>query len=72
MPKMDGFQVYQHLQAQESLRTIPVILLTARVLPSDQARFSDLNVAGVIRKPLHPQTLVAEVAEILGWEIARG
>ncbi|GAB4375804.1 MAG: response regulator [Elainellaceae cyanobacterium] len=68
MPEMDGVAVYEQLQADATTRSIPVILLTAKVLPSDRARFAQMGVAGVISKPIEPATLVAEVAEILGWD----
>lgn len=68
MPGMDGFAVHKRLQAHPDTRSMPVILLTAKVLPSDRAKFAQMGVAGVISKPIDPATLVAEVAEILGWE----
>jgi len=68
MPGMDGFAVYQILQSDPITRSIPVILLTAKVLPSDRAKFAQMAVAGVISKPIQPITLTEEVAEILGWD----
>ena len=67
MPGMDGFAVYDILQFEPITRSIPMILLTAKVLPSDQAKFAQMAVAGVITKPIQPITLTEEVAEILGW-----
>ncbi|PSB01982.1 response regulator [Merismopedia glauca] len=67
MPGMDGVAVYERLQANPITKSIPVILLTAKVLPSDRAKFAQMGVAGVISKPIEPTTLVAEVAEVLGW-----
>ncbi len=67
MPKMDGLDVYQQLQSDPTTRLIPVILLTAKVLPSDRLKFAQIGVTGVICKPLQPTTLMQEVAEILGW-----
>lgn len=69
MPGMDGFSVYEQLQAHPQTRSIPVILLTAKVLPSDRAKFAQMGVAGVISKPIEPMTLMAEMTEILNWEI---
>ena len=68
MPGMDGFAVYELLQSDPITRSIPVILLTAKVLPSDRAKFAQMAVAGVISKPIQPITLTEEVAEILGWD----
>jgi Response regulator containing a CheY-like receiver domain and an HD-GYP domain len=67
MPGMDGIAVYDRLQSDPITRSIPVILLTARVLSSDRAKFAEMGVAGVISKPIQPITLTEEVAEILGW-----
>ncbi|MEG4169554.1 MULTISPECIES: response regulator [unclassified Microcoleus] len=67
MPEMDGFAVYEILQSDPITRSIPVILLTARVLSSDMANFAEMGVAGVIPKPFEATTLSGKVAEILGW-----
>lgn len=69
MPGMDGFSVYEQIQANPKTGTIPVILLTAKVLPSDRVKFAQMGVAGVISKPIEPLTLMAEITEILNWEI---
>ncbi|WP_258000157.1 ATP-binding response regulator [Fischerella thermalis] len=39
MPDMDGFQVYARLRSDVATQSIPVILLTAKVLPSDRQAF---------------------------------
>jgi len=63
---MDGFAVYEILQSDRITRSIPVILLTAKVWPSDRTKFAQMAVDGVITKPIQPLTLTEEVAEILG------
>ncbi|HEY9804464.1 MAG TPA: response regulator [Leptolyngbyaceae cyanobacterium] len=68
MPNMDGFAVYEQLQANSATKSIPVILLTAKVLPSDRAHFAQMGIAGVIAKPFEPVTISQEVADILGWK----
>lgn len=68
MPGMDGFEVYERLQSNPMTQSIPVILLTAKVLPSDRDRFAQMGVAGVIAKPIEPTTLTEEIAQILGWD----
>ena len=69
MPKLDGIEVLRLLKTNPRSRAIPVVLLTARVQPEDQARFAALPIAGVISKPFDPLTLVDQVAEVLGWEV---
>jgi CheY-like chemotaxis protein len=65
MPDMDGFTFFQRLQENPATQSIPVILLTAKVLPSDLRRFAQMGVAGVITKPFNPIALSAQIAEIL-------
>lgn len=67
MPGMSGIVVYEKLQANPKTKAIPVILLTAKVLPSDRAKFSQMGVTGIISKPIEPTTLIIEIAEILNW-----
>lgn len=67
MPGMDGFQICQELQNQATTRAIPIIMLTAKVLPDDRQRLKALNVAGFISKPFDPMTIWSQVAESLNW-----
>jgi CheY-like chemotaxis protein len=67
MPDMDGFELCQALKADPAIRQVPVIVLTAKVLPSDQRQLEDLDVAGMITKPFDPITIWQEIAQILGW-----
>lgn len=67
MPEMDGFQVFEQLQADPLTRSIPVILLTAKALPSDRRRFAEMGVAGVITKPFDPVMIWQQVAKFLDW-----
>ena len=67
MPDMDGITLYEKLQNEPKTQGIPVIFLTAKVLPADMAKFQALGVAGVITKPFNPLTLVEELKQILGW-----
>ncbi|MDX2243880.1 MAG: response regulator [Leptolyngbyaceae cyanobacterium bins.302] len=67
MPDMDGFSVFANLQANAGTRQIPVVLLTAKILPSDRRRFADMGVAGVMPKPFNPVTVCDQLAHLFGW-----
>ncbi|ABF42505.1 response regulator receiver protein [Candidatus Koribacter versatilis Ellin345] len=67
MPEMDGPTTFQKLQAQPSTSHIPVVFLTAKVQPSEKARFASLGASAVLSKPFDPLTLPAELADALGW-----
>ena len=70
MPNMDGLLFFERLQENPATQSIPVVLLTAKVLPDDRARFAQIGVAGVITKPFNPITICEQLAEILGWELS--
>lgn len=68
MPGLDGPGTVEQLQADESTRHIPVILLTAKVQPAERERFAGLpGVFGVIAKPFDPMSLADEISGLLGW-----
>ena len=67
MPDMDGVTTFHHLQAAEVTRSIPVILLTAKVQVGDRQLWDELAIVGVISKPFDPMALAAQVAAMLGW-----
>jgi CheY-like chemotaxis protein len=68
MPEMDGPTTFQHLQQDPHTRSIPVLLLTAKVQGADQRRFADMGVAAVLSKPFDPLTLSSQISAALGWE----
>jgi len=67
MPDMDGWEVYQQIKADEELRHIPVVVVTAKAQSIDKVL--GLHIAKVddyITKPFGPQELLESVAKILG------
>jgi len=67
MPTMDGPTTFARLQEDPRTRSVPVILLTAKVQPAERRRYEDLAVAGVLAKPFDPLALPEDVADLLGW-----
>ncbi len=67
MPEEDGIAVYKQLQANESTRTIPTILLTAKARPSEREAFMALGIDGIITKPFKSKRLVEDITQIVGW-----
>ena len=65
MPKRTGYDVLAELRADESLRDLKVILLSARVQESDIARGYDAGADAYLAKPFKAQDLVAKVEELL-------
>jgi CheY-like chemotaxis protein len=69
MPDMDGFALFEQLQAHPDTRGVPVIVLTSKVLARDRTHFTTLNVAGLITKPFNPLTLAQQIATLLHWSL---
>lgn len=67
MPDMDGWEVYQQIKADEDLKEIPVVVVTAKAQSIDKVL--GLHIAKVddyITKPFGPQELLESVEKILG------
>lgn len=64
MPDMDGPSTLQALKAHPELNTIPVIFLTAKILPDEITRFKSLGAVDVISKPFDPMTLADQIKQI--------
>lgn len=67
MPDMDGWDVYQRMKADEYMKTIPVIVVTAKAQNIDKVL--GLNIAKVqdyITKPFSPSDLVDSINRVLG------
>jgi len=66
MPEMDGWEVYQKMKASETMRDIPVIVVTAKAQSID--RVLGLHIARVddyITKPFGPQELLESVQRVI-------
>jgi two-component system OmpR family response regulator len=65
MPVMDGLTLFRHIRAEESLRHIPVIFMTAKVQFEEIESYIALGARGVITKPVDPMTLPEKITAIL-------
>ena len=69
MPGMDGIETLAALWAIPALSAIPVVFLTAKVLPEEVAALKQLQVLEVLTKPFDPLRL-PEVLDSL-WSADR-
>ena len=65
MPFMDGFQTLAEIRADEGLKDVPVIMLTAAADRETITRVAMQGVAGYIKKPFLPEDMVRRVKECL-------
>ncbi|MFZ6184235.1 response regulator [Nannocystis pusilla] len=65
MPVDDGPTTLARLRERPDTADIPVIFMTAKVLPHELQRWRELGAAGTIPKPFDPMTLPDEVRRVL-------
>jgi len=61
MPRMDGLEVLQRMREDESLKRVPVVMLTSSNEESDLARSWDLGVNAYVVKPVDVDQFFAAV-----------
>jgi two-component system OmpR family response regulator len=64
MPGMDGPTTFKELQKTETVKHIPVIFLTAKVLPDEVHDYKRLGVIDIISKPFNPMNLASKIESI--------
>ncbi len=67
MPDLDGIATLEQLKANPVTKSIPVILLTAKVQSGDRDRFAQLDIIAIIAKPFKTMLLADQVTKILSW-----
>lgn len=65
LPKQDGWEVTRRLRSDESLSSIPILMLTARVQDMDKILGLELGADDYLTKPFNPREVVARVRAIL-------
>lgn len=66
MPKMDGYEVCRLLKFDEKYKSIPIIMLTAKVQDIDKAMGKKVGADDYITKPFETQDLVDKIKKHLG------
>jgi len=61
MPVMDGLEATRRLRADVELRDVPIIALTALVMPGDRDRCLEAGVNQYLSKPVSPSDLVQAI-----------
>jgi two-component system chemotaxis response regulator CheY len=65
MPNMNGFDLLKAIKADESLRYLPVLMVTAEARKEDIVLAAQSGAAGYIVKPFTKATLEEKVTKIL-------
>jgi two-component system, cell cycle response regulator DivK len=66
MPVLDGWEATRRLKADKRLKTIPVIALTSRAMPGDEAKARACGCDDFLTKPLDEVLLFKMLHRFLG------
>lgn len=61
MPVMDGWRMIDELKEQKNTRDIPIVVVTAHLLPDERFKAFDVGCNGYISKPFQVSDLVEEI-----------
>jgi CheY-like chemotaxis protein len=65
LPDGDGLELIATIRGNDRLRRVPILLVSASVLPRDQAAALDAGCDGFLAKPVRVKPLIDEVRRLL-------
>src|SRR4051812_26738015 len=65
MPDIGGVEVVEFVRAQDSLRTLPILIVTTRGDETSRERVLGAGASRFLTKPFSPDTIRAEVQSLL-------
>lgn len=70
MPSMDGEQLVRCLEADDLLKSVPVVIVSTDSTESRMRQMLALGARGYVKKPFLPETLREELERVLGGAYA--
>lgn len=64
MPLMDGIQVTRHLRHRLTADRLPIIAVTAGILPAQHKEAMASGMNQVVRKPVEPEVLIKTILKV--------
>ena len=65
LPDMRGSEAAKVLRRDETTRHIPIIFVTASVMPEGREELKDISDTGFIGKPINTRTFAAEISKFI-------
>jgi type IV pilus assembly protein PilB len=65
MPKLDGYELIRKLKSHPATRSIPVIMLTAKVDIESEVKVIEAGADDYLSKPIEPRRLLARVRRLV-------
>jgi chemosensory pili system protein ChpA (sensor histidine kinase/response regulator) len=72
MPRMDGYQLLEHVRADARLRHIPVVMITSRAGQKHRKKARTAGANAYLTKPYQEAELVEQVSEMLDIDLVPG
>ena len=72
MPVMDGLEATRRIREQPAFERLPIIAITANVLPRDRDRCLDAGMNDFIPKPINPEKLIRVLGKWIGKPYGTG
>lgn len=66
LPRRNGFEVLKVVKANPALRSLPVLVLTAKGQPQDRKRAEEIGVGAFMTKPFSNREIMDEVRRLAG------
>jgi chemosensory pili system protein ChpA (sensor histidine kinase/response regulator) len=69
MPRMDGYELAQHVRADARLRHVPIVMITSRAGQKHRKKARSSGANAYLTKPYQEADLLVQVGEILDMEL---
>jgi chemosensory pili system protein ChpA (sensor histidine kinase/response regulator) len=69
MPRMDGYELLEHIRADARLRHVPVVMITSRAGQKHRKKARAAGANDYLTKPYQEPELVEKVSEMLDREL---
>ena len=69
MPRMDGYELLQHVRADARLRHVPVVMITSRAGQKHRKKAREAGANDYLTKPYQEPELVEKVGELLDMQL---
>ena len=66
LPVLDGWEAARRIKADEALRSIPIIALTAHAMPGDEEKARKSGCDDFLTKPIDKEVLLYKIERYLG------
>ena len=69
MPDIGGFEVVEFIRSQDTLKALPIIVVTTRGEEATRTRALQLGASRFMTKPFDPEAVATELRELLGAKL---